>query len=108
MIAHHEGAVDMVEALLDQPGSAYDPVLFEFVGDIKNDQRVEIERMHALLVTLSEDPRANLKPGLTDAGIAIKNLKLVASLTKPAGFVDPNNPNEIPKAKTSPKEKKKD
>ena len=108
MIAHHEGAVDMVEDLLDQPGSAYDPVLFEFVGDIKNDQRVEIERMHALLVTLSEDPRANLKPGLTDAGIAIKNLKLVASLAKPAGFVDPNNPNEIPKAKTSPKEKKKE
>ena len=51
----------MVEHLLDQPGSAYDPVLFEFVGDVKNDQRVEIERMHALLVTLYEDPRANLK-----------------------------------------------
>ena len=51
MIAHHEGAVDMVDDLLDQPGSAYDPILYEFVGDIKNDQRVEIERMHALLVT---------------------------------------------------------
>ena len=101
MITHHEGAVEMVEHLLDQPGSAYDPVLFEFVSDVKNDQWVEIERMHALLVSLSEDPRANLKPGLTDAGIAIKNLRLISSLSKPPGFVDPNNPNEIPKAKKS-------
>ena len=31
MITHHEGAVEMVEHLLDQPGSAYDPVLFELV-----------------------------------------------------------------------------
>ena len=108
MITHHEGAVEMVEHLLDQPGSAYDPVLFEFVGDVKNDQRVEIERMHALLVTLYEDPRANLKPGLTDAGIAIKNLRLISSLAKPPGFVDPNNPNEIPKAKKSDKKKEKD
>jgi uncharacterized protein (DUF305 family) len=108
MIAHHEGAVEMVENLLDQPGSAYDPVLFEFVGDVKNDQRVEIERMHALLVTLSEDPRANLKPGLNDAGIAIKNLKLVSSLSKPTGFIDPNNPNEIPKAKNPQQEKEGD
>ena len=30
MITHHEGAVTMVEELLEQPGSAYDPVLFEF------------------------------------------------------------------------------
>ena len=80
MIRHHEGAVDMVKDLLDKPGSAYDPLLFEFVGDVKNDQMVEIERMNALLVTLSDDPRANLKPGLTDAGIAIKNM------TCPANF----------------------
>jgi uncharacterized protein (DUF305 family) len=97
MIRHHEGAVDMVKDLLDKPGSAYDPLLYEFVGDVKNDQMVEIERMNALLVTLSDDPRANLKPGLTDAGIAIKNMTLVASLSKPAGFVDPNNPGEMAK-----------
>lgn len=99
MIAHHEGAVDMVEDLLDQPGSAYDPVLYEFVGDVKNDQRVEIERMHALLVTLSDDPRADLAPGLTDAGVASKNLRLVGSFTKPPGFVDPQNPSEMAKTK---------
>jgi uncharacterized protein (DUF305 family) len=97
MIAHHEGAVDMVEHLLDQPGSAYDPVLYEFIGDVKNDQLVEIERMHALLITLSEDPRANLTAGLYDAGVAIKNLRLVSTQTKPPGFVDPNNPEEKPK-----------
>jgi uncharacterized protein (DUF305 family) len=108
MITHHEGALEMVEHLLDQPGSAYDPVLFEFIGDVKNDQRVEIERMHALLVTLSEDPRANLKPGLTDAGIAIKNLKLISSLPKPPGFVDPNNPKATPKDKKPEKEQEKE
>ncbi len=95
MIQHHEGAVDMVELLLDQPGSAYDPLLFEFVNDLKNDQMVEVERMHSLMVTLSADPRANLKPGIVDAGIAIHNLTLIATLKKPPGFVDPNNPTEL-------------
>ena len=99
MIAHHEGAIDMVNDLLDHPGSAYDPILFEFAGDVKNDQRVEIERMHALLVGLSEDPRAGLAPGLTDAGVAIENLRLVSSQTKPAGFVDPRNPGEAAQSK---------
>ncbi len=36
MIAHHEGAVKMVEELLEQPGSAYDPVLFQFVTSVTN------------------------------------------------------------------------
>jgi len=95
----------MVEDLLDKPGSAYDPVLYEFVGDIKNDQAVEIDQMNGLLVSLSEDPRANLKAGLMDAGIAIKNMTLVASLPKPAGFIDPNNPIEMSKG---PEHKPKD
>ena len=60
MIAHHEGAVKMVEELLEQPGSAYDPVLFEFTTDVTNDQTAEIERMNALLVSLSTDARAGL------------------------------------------------
>ena len=100
MITHHEGAVKMVDELLKQPGSAYDPILFEFVGDITNDQTAEIERMNALLVSLSDDPRAGLKPGLTDAGEAILNMELVASLPKPPGFVDPENPAEVPVAPT--------
>ena len=50
--------------------------------------------MNQLLVGLSDDPRAGLAPGLYDAGEAILNMELVASLRKPAGFVDPANPAE--------------
>lgn len=96
MIAHHEGAVTMVEKLLAQPGSAYDPVLFEFVNDITNDQKAEIDRMSALLAGLSSDPRAGLKAGFLDAGHAILNMELRATLSKPPGFFDPDNPSELP------------
>lgn len=95
MIAHHEGAVDMVDALLQQPGTAYDPVMLEFTDDVKNDQNAEIERMNAILSSLSTDPRATLKAGLTDAGQAISHLRMVASLPKPAGFFDPANPGGL-------------
>lgn len=96
MIPHHEGAVKMVEELLDQPGSAYDPVLFEFTSEVTNGQTAEIERMNALLVKLSTDPRSALSPGFRDAGEAQLNLELVASLPKPAGFFDPENPANLP------------
>jgi len=96
MIPHHEGAVKMVKELLDQPGSAYDPVLFEFTSEVTNGQTAEIERMNALLVKLSEDPRSALSAGFRDAGQAQLNLELVASLPKPAGFFDPNNPANLP------------
>ncbi|MEM7483187.1 MAG: DUF305 domain-containing protein [Acidobacteriota bacterium] len=96
MITHHEGAVTMVEELHDQPGSAYDPVLFEFTSDIVNDQTAEIEKMNVLRVGLSADPRAGLKAGVFDAGQAISNLELVASLPKPPGFFDPENPAGLP------------
>jgi uncharacterized protein (DUF305 family) len=96
MIKHHEGAVAMVEALIEQPGSAYEPALFEFTRDVTNDQNAEIERMNALLVRLSADPRAGLTAGLDDAGEAILNLERVASLPKPPGFFDPSNPAGLP------------
>ena len=96
MITHHEGAVKMVEELLDLPGSAYDPVLFEFTTDVTNDQTAEIERMHALLITLSDDPRAGLKAGFEDAGEASMNMALIASLPRPPGFFDPKNPADLP------------
>ena len=96
MIAHHEGAIDMVEALMEQPGSAYDPTLFEFTTDVSNDQSKEIELMHGLLLRLSDDPRASLAAGLYDAEEAIWNLRKVAVLTKPQGFYDPANPAELP------------
>ena len=96
MIAHHEGALDMVEDLMEQPGAAYDPTLFEFINDLENDQDKEIERMHELLVALSDDPRANLSGGLHDAEEAIWHLRKVAVLTKPPGFFDPENPADLP------------
>ena len=91
MIKHHEGAIDMVDRLNEYPGSAYDPQLYEFVSDLSNDQGVEIERMNGILIDLSDDPRANLAPGLFDAGVAISNMELIASLKKPVGFFDPDN-----------------
>jgi uncharacterized protein (DUF305 family) len=96
MIAHHEGALDMVEDLMEQPGAAYDPTLFEFINDLENDQDKEIERMHELLVALSDDPRANLSGGLHNAEEAIWHLRKVAVLTKPPGFFDPENPADLP------------
>ena len=101
MINHHDGAIKMVDKLRKQRGSAYDPILNEFASDVVNDQSVEIERMNYLLVTLSEDPRAGLSPGLYNAGEAILNLELISSLSKPAGFFDPNNPSERYEAKES-------
>ncbi|KUJ84196.1 DUF305 domain-containing protein [Microbulbifer flavimaris] len=100
MIAHHEGAVTMVEELQEQPGSAYDPVLFEFISDVTNDQTAEVERMGKLLAGLSDDPRATLAAGYHDAGAAILNLNHEGLLPKPAGFFDPDNiaglPPEMP------------
>ena len=96
MIRHHDGAVKMVEELMEQPGAAYDPVLFEFTSDITNDQAAEIERMNGLLTALSDDPRAGLAAGVEDAGQAILNMALVQSLPRPPGFFDPANPLEKP------------
>ena len=95
MIAHHEGAITMVEDLLEQPGSASDPVLFQFVGDIEADQSSEIDRMDTLLAGLSADPRSGLAVGFADAGEAIMNLRKVVSLPKPAGFFNPDNPADL-------------
>lgn len=96
MITHHEGAVEMVDDLLRQRGSAYDPVLFNFANDVKSEQQAEIRRMDALLGRLEEDPRTGLAGGFRDAEEAISNLSLVASLPKPTGFFDVENPAGLP------------
>ena len=44
----------------------------------------------------SQDPRIGLKPGLHDAGVAARNLELVAHLPKPQGFFDPKAPAGVP------------
>ncbi|MEL7189911.1 MAG: DUF305 domain-containing protein [Pseudomonadota bacterium] len=104
MIAHHEGAIDMVEDLLDQPGSAADPIIFRFVSDVEADQTSEIDRMDEVLAGLSSDPRAGLTAGFADAGEAISNLRKVVSLSKPAGFFDPDNPADLRPAKAEEEE----
>ncbi|MDP7403096.1 MAG: DUF305 domain-containing protein, partial [Gammaproteobacteria bacterium] len=86
MIQHHQGALDMVEDLLDQRGSVQDPLLYEFTSDVTSDQTSEIERMVTLLASFSSDPRVGLAAGFRDAGEASLNMQLVATLPKPAGF----------------------
>ena len=92
MIAHHDGALEMVKDLKKFSGAVYDPILNEFVSDLVNDQGVEIERMNTIAVGLSNDPRSGLTHGLYTADEAILNLELITSLRKPTGFFDPTNP----------------
>ena len=96
MIAHHEGALKMVKTLLKISGTAFDPVLYQFITDLKNEQQTEIDRMDILLAGLSTDPRAELAAGFRDAAEAAHNMTLQASLPKPPGFFDPNNPSGLP------------
>lgn len=99
MIKHHEGALSMVNDLLRQRGSAQVPEMFEFVNDINNDQKAEIERMLVMLASYSPDPRAGLAAGFRDAEEAIWNMELLAALPKPAGFFDIDNPAGLPESR---------
>jgi uncharacterized protein (DUF305 family) len=95
MIQHHQGALDMVEDLLDQRGSVQDPLLYEFTSDVTSDQTSEIERMVTLLASFSSDPRVGLAAGFRNAGEASLNMQLVSTLPKPAGFFDPERPSGL-------------
>ncbi|MFA9199661.1 MAG: DUF305 domain-containing protein [Cypionkella sp.] len=95
MTAHHRGALDMVEDLHARPGTAYDPVMYEFTNEVVTDQKAEIDRMNAVAAGLSQDPRATLAAGFRDAGEAILHLRKVAALPKPPGFFDPANPAQL-------------
>lgn len=96
MIKHHDGALTMVDNLLKQAGSAQDSVLFAFTSDVTSDQTSEIERMNSMFTGFSPDPRVNLRAGFSNAGEASLNMQLLASLPKPDGFFDPNNPAGLP------------
>ena len=52
MIQHHKGALDMVEALLDDPEAAEDPMLSDFATSVTADQSAEILRMQSILSEL--------------------------------------------------------
>jgi len=57
MIKHHGGALTMVKDLLDTPGAAQESDVFAFVSDVEADQRMEIDRMGALLAMIREHQR---------------------------------------------------
>jgi uncharacterized protein (DUF305 family) len=52
MIRHHQGALDMVDALLAKPDAAEDTMLSDFTTSVVGDQSAEILRMQSLLSDL--------------------------------------------------------
>lgn len=52
MIKHHAGALTMVDELFAQPGAGQEPDIFAFASDVDADQRMEIDRMGAMLKEL--------------------------------------------------------
>jgi len=55
MIKHHGGALTMVEQLFDTPGAGQEVEIFSFASDVDADQRMEIERMGAMLNTILKE-----------------------------------------------------
>ncbi len=51
MIKHHQGAIDMVDALFKAYGAAQDELVFKFATDVYADQSTEITRMHEMLAS---------------------------------------------------------
>jgi uncharacterized protein (DUF305 family) len=49
MIKHHGGALTMVRELFDTAGAGQDVEIFAFASDVDADQRMEIDRMGAML-----------------------------------------------------------
>lgn len=49
MIQHHEGALTMVDELFKTPGAGQEGDINAFAADVDSDQRMEINRMRALL-----------------------------------------------------------
>lgn len=54
MIKHHMGAITMVEELFKTPGAGQDGEIFAFASDVDSDQRMEIDRMGAMLKELQK------------------------------------------------------
>jgi uncharacterized protein (DUF305 family) len=52
MIKHHGGALTMVKELFATPGAGQDSEIFAFASDVDADQRMEIDRMEAMLKEL--------------------------------------------------------
>ena len=54
MIKHHAGALTMVQELFATPGAGQDSEIFAFASDVDADQRMEIDRMGAMLKELQK------------------------------------------------------
>lgn len=54
MIKHHAGALVMVEELFAIPGAAQESDIFAFASDVVSDQKMEIDRMGAMLKELEK------------------------------------------------------
>jgi uncharacterized protein (DUF305 family) len=55
MIKHHGGALTMVQELFDTAGAAQDSEIFAFASDVDADQRMEIDRMGAMLNAIAKE-----------------------------------------------------
>lgn len=54
MIKHHGGALTMVRELFATPAAGQEAEIFAFASDVDADQRMEIDRMGAMLAQLKE------------------------------------------------------
>lgn len=54
MIKHHAGALTMVQELFATPGAGQDSEIYAFASDVDADQRMEIDRMAAMLAAIKE------------------------------------------------------
>ena len=52
MIRHHQGAIQMVQELWAQPGSATEDTVWRFSNDVVADQSAEIQRMQIMLESM--------------------------------------------------------
>ena len=55
MIKHHAGALTMVEELFSHAGAGQEPDIFAFASEVDADQRMEIDRMAAMLQELQKN-----------------------------------------------------
>ena len=53
MIAHHKGAVTMVDTLFATDGAGQNADVFKFASDVQVDQRTEVARMERMLAAMS-------------------------------------------------------
>ena len=56
MIKHHSGALQMVQELFSSPGAGQEVEIFAFASDVESDQRMEIDRMGAMLNAVMHKP----------------------------------------------------